>query len=90
MKTPKNHTPLANKNSNAVLAAFITQQEILLQLLEKAKQVNLRKAKTPVSISKFIKLPLGDTFRFLIAHNYRHIVQAERAITAAGKVNAVA
>ena len=80
MKAPKNHTPEPNINSDAAIATFIDQQETLLQLLEKARVIDLRKATTPISISKFIKLPVGDTFRFLIAHNYRHILQAKRAI----------
>src|SRR4051812_847939 len=80
MKAPRNHTPLANDNSDAAIATFIDQQEKILQLLEKARAIDLRKAKTPISISKFIKLPVGDTFRFLIAHNYRHVLQAKRVI----------
>ena len=80
MKAPKNHTPLSNDNSDAAIATFIDQQEKMLQLLERARAIDIRKAKTPISISKFIKLPVGDTFRFLIAHNYRHVLQAKRAI----------
>ena len=80
MKAPKNHTPMANNNSDAAIATFIDQQEKMLQLLEKVRKIDLAKAKTPVSISKLIKLPVGDTFRFLIAHNYRHVLQAKRAI----------
>ncbi len=80
MNAPKNHTPLANDNSDLALATFIDQQETMIQLLGKVRKIDLRKAKTPISISKFIKLPVGDTFRFLIAHNYRHVLQAKRAI----------
>jgi len=80
LKSPKSHTPMTNSNSDAAIATFIDQQEMLLQLLEKAREIDLRKATTPISISKFIKLPVGDTFRFLIAHNYRHVLQAKRAI----------
>ena len=43
------------------------------------------KTKTAISISKLIKLRLGDTFRVLIYHNERHIKQAERAIKEASK-----
>ncbi len=82
MKAPKNHTPLTQLDSDAVLAEFIDQQEKILQLLEEAKAIDIRKAKTPISISRFIKLPVGDTFRFLIAHNYRHMLQAEGAVKA--------
>lgn len=83
MKSPKEHTPDSNENSDAVLAEFIEQQETILKLLERAQTIDLKKAKTPISISRFIRLPLGDTFRFLVAHIYRHVLQAERAIAAA-------
>ena len=61
------------------------QQEKLLILLEEAKQVNLNSIRIPISIAKFIKLKLGDVFMFLIAHNIRHVKQAERIIAAAVK-----
>lgn len=80
MKAPKEHTPPSQLDSDAVIATFIEQQEKLIQLLEDAKAINLQKAKTPVSISRFIKLPVGDTFRFLLAHNYRHLLQATKAL----------
>jgi DinB superfamily len=89
MKATKNHTPLANDNSDAAIATFIDQQERMLQLLEKARAIDLRKAKTPISISRLIKLPVGDTFRFLIAHNYRHVLQAKRAIAYGSRVELI-
>ena len=55
----------------------------MLQLLEEAKSVDLNAVRIPISIAKFIKLKLGDVFMFLIAHNLRHVKQAERAIAAA-------
>lgn len=85
MKSPKNHEPVLNESGDAVISDFINQQKIMWQILEEARNIDLRKAKTPVSISRFIRLPLGDTFRFLVAHTYRHLLQAERALTAAEK-----
>lgn len=84
MASPKDHSPQTNNDSDAVIAEFIDQQEKLLQLLHKAKQINLNKIRIPISISKFIKLKLGDTFLFLIAHNYRHVLQSGRALQHAG------
>lgn len=81
MKSPKNHQPQDNATSHLVIAEFIDQQEKLLKLLEEAKQLDLNKIKVPISISPFIKLKLGDVFMFLIAHNQRHILQAEKALT---------
>jgi hypothetical protein len=63
-----------------VIAEFIEQQEKSLALLRKAKRVDLNKIRVPISIAKFIKLKLGDTFLFLVAHNYRHILQADRVL----------
>jgi hypothetical protein len=80
MKAPSNARPQTELNTPAVIAEFIDQQEKLLQLLEKAKSIDLNKARVPISIAKFIRLKLGDVFMFLIAHNQRHILQAERAL----------
>jgi hypothetical protein len=80
MAAPAAHRPPAQFDSDAVIREFIDQQERLLMLLEKAKLVDLQEAKVPISIAKFIKLKLGDVFMFLIAHNYRHMLQAERAL----------
>ncbi|MBP9214797.1 MAG: DinB family protein [Chitinophagaceae bacterium] len=80
MQAPKNHQPTNNSDSNLSIAEFIDQQERLLLLLEQAKEVNLNSTKVPISISPFIKLKLGDVFMFLVAHNFRHVLQANSAI----------
>jgi hypothetical protein len=80
MSAPKDHRPVANLDSDKVLSEFIDQQERILALLEQARTIDIEKARVPISIAKFIKLKLGDTFRFLIMHNYRHVLQAERAL----------
>lgn len=80
MSAPKNHKPAANLDTHKVVSEFIEQQEHLLTLLEKARKIDLEKARVPISIAKFIKLRLGDTFRFLIMHTYRHVLQAQRAL----------
>lgn len=80
MKTFKKMNPIHSKLDKTVLDTFIKQQEELLQLLDKSKSISLNKTKTSISITNLIKLKLGDTFRFLIYHNERHILQAKRAI----------
>jgi len=84
MKAMKNYISLNDEDGDKVIATFIDQQETLLQLLEYAKNIDLNNAKVAISIAKFIKLKLGDVYMFLIAHNYRHVQQAERALKAAG------
>ncbi len=77
-KAFKGHIPNVELESVAVLTEFMRQGGVLLNYLERARNLDLSSARVPVSISKLISLKLGDTFRFLIAHNRRHILQAER------------
>lgn len=83
MKTFKSMNPLNSKLDKLTLETFINQQHQIISLLEKSKDINLDKTKTAISISKLIKLKLGDTFRVLIYHNQRHIKQAEKALITA-------
>jgi len=84
MKSPSAHAPTNNAESFAVIATFIEQQEKLLLLLEKARKKNIASIRVPVSIAPFIRLKLGDIFLFILAHNYRHVLQAQRALQVAG------
>ena len=54
---------------------FIEQQEILLQIIKKSESVNLKKVKVPISISKIVRLRLGDALLFVGYHDQRHIQQ---------------
>lgn len=80
MKTLKVNNPLGSSLDKNVIDRFINQQKDCLELIEKSKQINLTKTKTAISISKLIKLRLGDTFRFITAHNERHLLQAENIL----------
>jgi len=63
-----------------VLDNFIDYQKSILEILNNARKVDLNKVKTNISITKLLKLRLGDVLRFLIYHQERHKLQAERAI----------
>ncbi len=78
MKTFKAHVPAAQPDGYAAVAEFLQQQETLLQLLKQSKEKNLNAIRIPISISTIIRLKLGDVFGFIIAHNERHLAQAER------------
>lgn len=84
MKTPKGHRPEPALHADKVLDEFIAQQHKLLLLLEISRKRNLNEIRIPLSISKLVKLKLGDMFRFLIAHEQRHLVQARNALKALG------
>jgi len=82
MKSPGAHIPKSIFDSHEVISSFIDQQEKMLQLLEAAKKIDLNKTKVPISIAPVISLKLGDVFSFIIAHNQRHVLQAETALNA--------
>lgn len=81
MQAPKAHRPLPVFDTESVIGAFVDQQFTLLNLLEDAKQKNIGAIRTPISISRFIKIKTGDTFRFLIAHQQRHFIQIENTLS---------
>ena len=80
MNTFKSKNPIHSKlHKEKVLNDFITYQEELLDLLNLSKDKDLTKIKTSITLP-FLKFRLGDTFRFVIYHNERHIAQAKRAL----------
>lgn len=88
MQAPRNHRPGFHADAKPVLDEFVQQQQQLLNLLELAKERNLS-TRVPISISKFIKLKLGDTFCFLIAHEQRHFVQVRQTLEAVRPVTGI-
>lgn len=80
MKAPKNATPVAVPHAQEELDEFINHQHQLLNILSIAKNVDLNKTRIPTLLSSMIKLKLGDTFRFFIAHEQRHAVQVNNIL----------
>ena len=84
MKAFKSYSPDRGVNVETVFKEFIQHQNKFLQLLETARKRNLDSIRIPISISRLIRLKLGDTFRFLVAHEQRHMIQARNALKAVG------
>ena len=80
MKTFKDKNPFGSTLDKSTIERFLSQQKQILNLLDKSRQIDLNKTKTAISISKWIKLKLGDTFRVVIYHNQRHIAQAQKVL----------
>jgi hypothetical protein len=81
MKAFKAHSPAADIDALKAIQEFEQQEIWLLQLLDKAAQVDINRNRIPISIAPFIKLKMGDVFGFIIAHHQRHFVQIERTIS---------
>jgi hypothetical protein len=78
MKTFKDKNPLNAKLDKSVIDVFLKQQTQLIELINQSRNVSLNKVKIESTISRLIRIKLGDTFRFLINHILRHLKQAER------------
>lgn len=80
MKTFKSMNPLHRNLEITVIDTFVHQLEEWLKILEMASKVDLNKVKTSISISKLIRLKMGDTLRVVIYHNERHMKQIENLL----------
>jgi len=81
-KAPRNYNPLQNTSiiEDDAASVFLQDQNDLISILEKAKTVNLRKVKVKISISKFVRLRLGDALMFVVYHNERHVQQIKNLL----------
>ncbi len=82
LKSPRAYNPLLSPQLllGSQIEDFIQFQIDLKELLQAAAKVNLRRVRIPISLSKFIKLRLGDALMFHIYHNERHIEQIRRIL----------
>lgn len=78
MASPKDKNPIHSDLSETAILRFEKQTERLRHILQLSENVNLNQVKCGISLSRFIRLKLGDTLRFYIYHIDRHVQQANR------------
>lgn len=80
MPTLKRMNPKHKKLDISVIARFLDKERELLELLLRMEDIdlNLNSCKLTIPLLKF---SLGDTLRFHIYHNERHLQQANRLLT---------
>lgn len=79
MKTFAAIQPSLDETSEIIIKEFLEHQQSMLDLLDTASGYNLQRIKVQ-SLVKILRFRLGDAFRFLTAHNLRHILQAKKAL----------
>lgn len=80
-KALKRHLPNPNASDPyQSVADFIQYLEELLVILSLAKKYNPNKRRVTSSISPFIKLKPCDAIEFVLVHNQRHLIQAQKQI----------
>ena len=79
LPAPKILCPTNNEdNAHTVLNNFLHQLDVLHDILQHASTKDIQRIKIPFAFTSLMKLRLGDNLRFLIAHNERHMLQAQR------------
>lgn len=83
MQSPPDAVPpsASDLNPQAELETYLAHQRKLLQLLHQARSQNLGSIRVPITISRWIRLKLGDTLRFVVAHQQRHHQQIAQIIS---------
>ena len=79
MGTFKDKNPAGSKLDISNLRKFLAQQQQLADILQAAARVDLNGNRCAITLTRFIRLKLGDTLRFFTYHIERHILQAQRA-----------
>jgi len=76
-KAPKGQNPTLHPElvTGNEVNTFLEHQDEMIRIIDSAQTVNLRRVKIPISISKIIRLRLGDALLFVIYHNQRHVQQ---------------
>lgn len=76
-KAPKGYNPTIEPSlvTGDELSKFIEYQKDLNSIFEIAPTVNMKRVKIPISISKIVRLKLGDALLFVVYHNQRHVQQ---------------
>ncbi|MCV9387531.1 DinB family protein [Reichenbachiella ulvae] len=64
------------------LTKFKKDQLELIKYLDMAASLDLKAIKISSAIGRLVTFRLGDAFRFVIAHNQRHIIQAKNVLKA--------
>lgn len=78
VKTPRPFDPDPALTDTAVIDRFAAHQDTMMDLIRQADGLPLRTVKFPSPLSSLLRFSLGDGFWFLLAHQQRHLQQAER------------
>lgn len=79
MKTLSKFEPKSDRVA-ICMEVFLKSQNKMLDILEKSRTADLNKLKVHSAIGKIINFKMGDALRFVVAHNQRHILQAENVM----------
>jgi hypothetical protein len=80
-KAFKRMVPSRSELSRDVLATFLNDQERILNLVGRALPLDVTSSVVPVEFFKLLKMNVAETIEFIVVHQERHLLQAERILT---------
>ena len=84
LRAPKMLKPQPVQPLEQVRDAFLALQGELEQRVHAANGIDLRRAKVATVFTSLLRLPLGQAFQALLAHERRHLWQARNVRTGSG------
>jgi hypothetical protein len=81
--SPKGWRPAAHPTGDT-LENFLAAQATLAGLIRDAAGVDLLRTRLSSPVSRLARLNLGDAFRVLVVHDWRHLGQVERVLARPG------
>ncbi|MFQ5890487.1 MAG: DinB family protein [Gemmatimonadota bacterium] len=86
MRAPKLYVPSPSETwlVSTTVPRFFALQEELIERVERANGIDLRKLRVPSAVLPLLRLSLGQWFALLAGHQRRHLWQARRVKKALG------
>lgn len=83
-KAPKAFQPAPGRSQHDVMAAFRAYQVQYVDRLRQANGLDLARARVSSPVARWLRMPLGSGFAMMVAHERRHLAQAQRVLSAEG------
>jgi hypothetical protein len=82
VKTMQPFQPPPGRSRHEIMSAFKAYQVQYIDRLRQANGLDLARARVSSPLAKWIRMPLGSAFALMVAHERRHMAQAQRVIGA--------
>lgn len=86
MKTAFFYDPANKKGSvdSSTLSTFISYHKQMLDQIKRAHKYDLEGIKVMSTLGPLLMFKLGDVYRFMVAHDQRHLLQSRKVISTVG------
>lgn len=83
-KAPKQFRPGPGRPRHEIMAGFRAYQVQYVDRLRQANGLDLARARVASPVARWIRMPLGSALAMMVAHERRHLAQAQRVLAEVG------